>query len=752
MTETASLVIKVDSSGAKTATGHLKDLERAAGSNERQAHKLGKAWGVATGLISSAAIIGATTGYLKLADTWALMNARLGMVTKSSGELKQVQGDLFKLAQESRTSLEGVTDLYVKLANSSDELRNNQSLLIGVTTNVSKALTLSGADAASATAVIRQFSQAMATGTLRGDEFVSVMEGAPRLARAIADGLKVPVGALRELAAQGKLTSDVVIQALESQGQVIDREFRNMPLTVSGAVQKVRNSMQQMIGDTDQASGASQNLAQNIDDLASLLASEKTRGAFATMVGGVVSVTTAVVGLTTAITESMGRMQEWLNLRQNLSNGGSGGGAPTSLKRKQLEELDAEAATRRNGRRDTRPDPIGKLLGLNGSMNDNDLARRRRELKQSIEMDELTGLDDQAFKMNWRGPVTASERATGRSAIPRATGGGSAASRRERATATRELTAAEKEWLEFEKELLAHEELANDARRDATNAWIQSENEKQDAIDRGQAATAELIQDMEFELSLIGKSNVEREKAVALRYADKDATAAQREQIAGLAEDLAKAREAETYVNDIKSATTDFATQALSDYKRAGDAAQDYAERLKQIAIRMLAEKAIQWLFSTFMGGGATGGTGSAWAFGSNTYGNNNFGTGGTFGWGGGRATGGSVSRRSIYEVGEGGKPELLESDGRYYLLPGNDGRVSPAGRGGGSSAPPQVNVNIHNAPAGADVRQKKNPMGGIDIDVIFKQFEGKMAANLAGGSGPMGAAMKGRFNIGERV
>src|SRR5690606_20056147 len=200
------------------------------------------------------------------------------------------QKDLFDLSQKTSADLEATTELYVKLGQSSKELAGNHSLLLGITEKVSKALVISGADAASSAAVIRQFSQAMAAGSLRGDEFISVMEGAPRLARAIADGMGVAVGSLRKMAAEGKLTSEAIIKALEDQGAVLDREFGEMPLTVSRATQQVRNALTQLIGDTDKTSGATKGLAEAIADLARLLESQEVKDGFATMVTGLVNV------------------------------------------------------------------------------------------------------------------------------------------------------------------------------------------------------------------------------------------------------------------------------------------------------------------------------------------------------------------------------------------------------------------------------------------------------------------------------
>ena len=766
MTETAALIIKVDSSGAARATGHLKDLERAAGSTERSANKLGKAWGTAIGLIGSAAVAGAVTNYVKLADTYALMTARLGMVTKGSEGLRQAQGDLFKLAQESRSSLEGVTDLYTKLANSSENLRGNHEKLLGVTTNVSKALTLSGADAASATAVIRQFSQAMASGALRGDEFVSVMEGAPRLARAIADGLNVPIGALRKMAAEGKLTADTVIRALESQGQVIDREFRNMPLTVGGAVQQVQTSLLQLVGDTNEATGASKGLAESISKLADVLASDDTKQGFATIVNGVTTIVTAMANALPAIAEFGNKLGGSLFLADRYIE---------TVQKLGYERIQHTKELIRTGRFSGPTEA--------GARHNDILAQWERDKR--MVMGDITGANDRTasalanikgglpYLNGGRGSVVAqpgggmwmmlpgasAEVASGGSSFkPTATGvGGGGGGRRAQAAATREVTQAEKDYLDLMKEVAAHDEYVDDVQREYTNEKLRRAEQEREAVERGRAATDELIRDMEFEISLIGKSNVEREKMTALRYADANATDEQRAQIAKLAEDMVRAREAEQVVNDIKSATQDFATEAVLNWKNAGDAASAYVDRLKRLAVQMLAEKAIRWLFGIFMGGqtdaagntsaglqdGFWGGVANGGAFDGS--GVAKFANGGTF-------TNGFYNKPTFFQFGNGGQFGVMGEAGPEAVMPlarGADGKLGVRSSGGskGGDMTMQVVINNH---AGAKINQRQETAPGPDGSMLRRMVIDIVAESMNGGQ--LGAVTKNRFGLRDTV
>lgn len=266
---------------------------------------LGTATRAATGaVLAGVAAAGAgTVAYFRLADTYANMNAKIKLVTDSAAAQKSVMDALFQQAQRTSVEFESQVTLYARLAQSSDELRANSTRLLGITESISKAMVVSGASQAETASAVRQLSQAMASGVLRGDEFNSMMENAPRLAKALADGLGVPVGALRKMAEEGQLTSKAVITAIESQGAVIDKEFRQMPLTVGRATQQVKNALLQMVGVTDQNTQASQDLAKAIQGLAKTLSDPQTIAAFQETIGFFVRMASAAANAVGALRE-----------------------------------------------------------------------------------------------------------------------------------------------------------------------------------------------------------------------------------------------------------------------------------------------------------------------------------------------------------------------------------------------------------------------------------------------------------------
>lgn len=213
---------------------------------------------------------------IKYSDTWKSLEGRLTLVTDTTKELIKTQEDLYKISQETRGSFQESTNLYVKLAQASEELGTNQQELLRFTELVNKSFVISGAATSEVSAATRQLSQALASGVLRGDEFNSIMENAPRLQAALSKSLGVTKGELRELASEGALTANEVYRAILSQGQVFDEEFRKIPLTVSQSLQQVENAFLKFIGQnqvisegTGALASSIQLLAENFDVLAS---------------------------------------------------------------------------------------------------------------------------------------------------------------------------------------------------------------------------------------------------------------------------------------------------------------------------------------------------------------------------------------------------------------------------------------------------------------------------------------------------
>lgn len=205
---------------------------------------------------------------VQVADAWNMMTARLKLATAGQREFTVAQKELFDIAQRIGVPISETATLYGKLQQAVRMLGGEQKEALTITESISQALRISGASADESKSALLQFGQALASGVLRGEEFNSVVENSPRLAQALADGLNVPIGRLRKMAEEGRLTADVVVNALLSQKDKLAAEYAQMPQTVSQSFERVKNAFAQWISKVDESTGLTKKLAEALTWLA----------------------------------------------------------------------------------------------------------------------------------------------------------------------------------------------------------------------------------------------------------------------------------------------------------------------------------------------------------------------------------------------------------------------------------------------------------------------------------------------------
>ncbi|EFH9016274.1 tape measure protein [Escherichia coli] len=212
---------------------------------------------------------------ISLADEWSSVNARLKQATQSSDDFHASQRELMAISQRTGTAFSDNASLFARSAASMREYGYSSEEVLKVTEAISTGLKLSGASTAEASSVITQFSQALAQGVLRGEEFNAVNESGDRVIRALAAGMGVARKDLKAMADDGKLTADKVVPALISQLGALRDEYSAMPDTVSSSVTKVENAFMAWVGGANEASGVTKTLsgvlngvAGNIDTVA----------------------------------------------------------------------------------------------------------------------------------------------------------------------------------------------------------------------------------------------------------------------------------------------------------------------------------------------------------------------------------------------------------------------------------------------------------------------------------------------------
>lgn len=196
------------------------------------------------------------------ADQMQNLASQIRLATSSTEQFHAVQTELRAIANEQRSSFDAVVDLYSNSQRSLSALGKSQQDVINFTRNMTMAMNVGGRSAQAQAAALTQLGQALASGVLRGDEFNSVAEQAPILMDLIAKEMGVTSNAIRDLAKDGKITADVVYNAVAKATDSLSAMSAKMPTTVSQALQVIKNEYNYLIDDImNQNSMMSQNIA-----------------------------------------------------------------------------------------------------------------------------------------------------------------------------------------------------------------------------------------------------------------------------------------------------------------------------------------------------------------------------------------------------------------------------------------------------------------------------------------------------------
>ncbi len=255
--------------------GFQQGMDQAARSTQRSMAQVERHADRASAAVMSSfkAIAGAAAAYLsaqqivQYSQAWVGVQNRIKQVSETFEDFSKQSQAVFSIAQNSQSSLDATAELYQRIAASSGQLGASQEKIAQVTQNISKAMSASGISAEAARGALVQLGQAFASGVLRGEELNSVLEQAPGLAQAIADGLGVARESLRSMGEAGKLTSKEVFAAILNQTRAIDDSFARSQTTISGAFQVMENSAIKVIGTLDESLGVTKTFVSAVLEL-----------------------------------------------------------------------------------------------------------------------------------------------------------------------------------------------------------------------------------------------------------------------------------------------------------------------------------------------------------------------------------------------------------------------------------------------------------------------------------------------------
>lgn len=275
-------VIKADTAQLLRADKQVRNvtdgMEGGFSRADKAASSLTSSFGSLSRVATSLMAILSVQQVAQYADAWTTLNNKLANALRPSEQLVDVTERVFNITQQTRGSLDATASLYARLERATREYGTSADDLAKLTTIINQGFVVSGATAQEAENAIIQLSQGLASGALRGEEFNSVNEQGNRLIVALADSMGVGIGQMRQMAAAGKLTTDVVVKGLLSQGVTIGNEFANTTTTISQALQVAGNNITKFFGENSTVktgtaifNDAVISVSENIDALSAIL-------------------------------------------------------------------------------------------------------------------------------------------------------------------------------------------------------------------------------------------------------------------------------------------------------------------------------------------------------------------------------------------------------------------------------------------------------------------------------------------------
>ena len=735
----------------------------------------------------------------QLADDMRMLASRIDVAAGSAEKGATAMREINAISLRTQTSVQANAEVFSRLNQSLLQMGGTQQDTLRITELLGKAIKVSGASAVEAKSAMLQFGQALGSGKLAGDELRSLMENAPYLMRQLADGIGVPVGALKKLGEEGKLTADVVVNALSKAADKINADFQKMPQTLSAAMRSAQDaasraneSLDTLTGTSGALTGVMTGVSDAVGMLADRLAGVTTeadklgrnkiieewangaRLAMTYLIDAADTVwqTLSVLGRNVAFVfqgigaEIGGIGAQAMALARGDLEGARAIGremkADAEKRRKELDEADRKSLNRQSMGAGIRQRMEALATGTDGSDRLDRMARAgapASKLKSTGGGDEkkggkfdalgyLSGLSEKAADERERVTII-EEEALRKAAELRKAGKISA----EQYGTARVLIAEASAKAREEIEDRANKRIADLARE--ANEKIAADEAKTAEQRTRAREQANAILDSANPVTKL-RAELDAKSALLTEYAQKD-------QDNALLYEAAKvelARQTAEKIKEIedKRVADQMAAQMVlmqgygSMFGSMADMAKTFSgEQSKTYKVLFAASKAFsiaQAIMSIKTGMakayelGWPAGLVAAASVASqgasllaDIKGAN---------YGGGRQYGGPVTGGSLYRVNEGGRPEMFTAaNGNQYMMPTADGRVTPAGAGGSVAWNIVVNNNAPGATATASVDDQ-----GRTVTIAIAQIADQIRNN----SGPVWSALRSSSNVAPRI
>lgn len=734
-------------------TGQLYDMKQAQDKTSSSAGFLKTGLTAIASAIAVSQVVEYGKRFLEAADAMSQMQARIERLTGSAAAATQTMQGLMRISSATGGSLQDTAKLWETLSTALRDTGATNGQIIQLTETLQKIGRIGGSSTEEMANALRQFGQSISSGTIRAEEFNSILEQMPELARQIAAGMGVSVGELRQLMLDGKLTAEDALNAIQKQTGSVNAEFEKLPRTLSQANTALTNSFLSMIDSVNQATGASSGMVTVIDSLTAALDR---------LAGKAISADAQISDLnsTAEMFTRRARTWSWLGLdgweAQNKALAGLSNKAAILVG--DLAAVSKASQTAAN----TKPIEIKTTGSATGSKAKGGKSAAQKEAEQYAKAQETVNqkLDELRQKAELSaGSVGELSRAQAVLNAQQSLGND--------ATQEQVILAgqyAAKAW--DNANALRAQAKAEKARTDAANKFstIQGKTSKTAGLDsQYQKDIADIQQYAQLYPQKIGEAEAAR-AAIEQQYRDQRNAAMWEEWAQQNAATQAAAAAFDSLGSVASNALTGIVTGSMS----ASDAMRSIGMTVLNSVINSFVQMGVEWVKSAIMGQTATtaavaasttaqaagiatttatstaaaAATTAAWTPAAIMSSVASFGGAVAIGLGamagilalsGKRKNGGPVSAGGMYQVGEGGMPEIYQaSTGKQYMIPGDNGKVISnkemnAGGGGG------VILNINNySSASVDAQATQGSDGTWTIDAFIADMNNGGPASQA--------------------
>lgn len=709
------------------------------------------------GAIAASLVVDWGKAFLVAADNMSQLNARIERLTGSAAAASQTMQSLMRISSATGGSLQDTEKLWETLSTALRDTGATNGQILQLTETLQKIGRIGGSSSEEMANALRQFGQSISSGTVRAEEFNSILEQMPELARQIAAGMGVSIGQLRQLMLDGKLTAEDALNAIQKQTGSVNAEFEKLPRTLSQANTALTNSFLSMIDSVNQVTGASSGMVAVIDSLTAALDR---------LAGKAISADSQISDLnsTAEMFNRRARTWSWLGLdgweAQNKALAGLSNKAAMLVG--DLAAVSKASQTAAN----TKPIEIKTTGSATGSKAKGGKSAAQKDAEQYAKAQE--SVNQKLDELKQKAELSAGsvgELSRAQAVLNAQQSLGNTASQEQIMLAGQ---LAGKAW--DNANALREQAKAERERTEAANIFssIQGKTSKTAGLDsQYQKDIADIQLYAQLYPQKIGEAEAAR-AAIEQQYRDQRNAAMWEEWSQQNLATQAASAAFEAFGNNASNALTGIITGSMS----ASEALQSIGSTVLNSVVNTFVQMGMEWVKAAITGSSAqiaataattsaavagtatttaasvssAAATTAAWTPAAIVASIGSFGGAAAIGIGaviaamamaggiaGKRKNGGPVSAGSMYQVGEGGMPEIYQaSNGSQYMIPGDNGKVisnKELTNGGGGG----VVVNINNyTSSNVDAQATPDGNGGWTVDAFVYDLDNGGPASQA--------------------